>query len=167
MPMFFLHATFQSCQMHQVNIQLLWYLVHHFFWVWGVPSWTSCIGWIWVEGFCEIRGVDASKSSKSEPSSKFWNLWIPYLLLLDGEEKSHSQPPFGCIKPVVNNGINYLSLNWWMSDFIHQQLANRFEFLWRSERSVVPYHPGFMPSSLQVVDQINTVLRVLKQKCLK
>ena len=23
-------------------------------------------------------------------------------------QKSHSQPPFGCIKPVVNHGINYL-----------------------------------------------------------
>ena len=28
-------------------------------------------------------------------------------------QKSHSQPPFGCMKPVVNNGI-FTNLNWWV-----------------------------------------------------
>ena len=29
-------------------------------------------------------------------------------------QKSHSQPPRMVLKPVVNNGINYCSLNWWL-----------------------------------------------------
>ena len=52
-------------------------------------------------------------------------------------QKSQGQPPFGCIKTLaVNNGINYLSLNW-LAGFLkhqqyHQDMVSYHMNLWRN-----------------------------------
>ena len=49
------------------------------------------------------------------------SLWLSFFPILLVIKASHSQPPGMVLKPDVNNGINYLSLNWLEGFLNHQQ----------------------------------------------
>ena len=71
---------------------------------------------LWFWGFQRVLKRSSFGNGKCDSSLATFPLFAPPILLM--EEILHH---LGCFSNRVNNGINYLFLNWWSPDFNHQQ----------------------------------------------
>ena len=101
-------------------------------WNWYVCPWNSMVGrWHFLlfflahfqvqnVSFREVYPLDFFWGRKIRPNSCGVILGRSQSVILLMVQKSEGQPPFGCIKPVVNNEINY-HINWLVGFLNHQQ----------------------------------------------
>ena len=66
------------------------------------------------------------------PSKVEWSVFTLQLMV----QKSQGQPPFGYLKPVVNDGIKYRSLNWWVYRFSEPSTVFHLDSRNRRQRQV-------------------------------